>query len=100
VIQLRRLFAHEPAPDKVKARPRCAYMPFGAGPRICLGMSFAMLEMATILATLVRDFHFATVPGHKLELDPSFAVRPRGPFPIFAEPLRALAGHGLAQAAA
>lgn len=70
------------APEKVKARPRCAFLPFGAGPRICIGMGFAMLEMTTILAALVRAFRFETVPGHRLELAPSFTTRPKGPLPL------------------
>jgi cytochrome P450 len=77
------------APEQVKARHRYAYLPFGAGPRICIGMGFAMLEMTTILATLVRDFHFDTVPGHRLELAPSFTTRPKGGLPLLIEPIRA-----------
>jgi cytochrome P450 len=79
------------APEKVKARHRYAYLPFGAGPRICVGMGFAMLEMATILATLVRDFRFSTVPGHRLELAPSFTTRPKGGLPLLIEPIGAAA---------
>jgi cytochrome P450 len=77
------------APEKVKARHRCAYLPFGAGPRICIGMNFAMLEMVAILATLVRDFRLESVPGHRLELEPSFTTRPKGGLPVFVEPARA-----------
>lgn len=75
------------APEKVKARHRYAYLPFGAGPRICAGMGFAMLEMATILATLVRDFRFETVPGRRLELAPVFTTRPKGALPLILTPL-------------
>lgn len=70
------------APEKVKARHRYAYLPFGAGPRICVGMGFALTEMATIVATLLREFRFETVPGHRLELAPSFATRPKGALPL------------------
>lgn len=73
------------APEKVKARHRCAYLPFGAGPRICIGTGFAMLEMTTILATLVRDFRFKPVPGHRLELDIRFTTRPKGGLPLLIE---------------
>jgi cytochrome P450 len=75
------------APEKVKARHRCAYLPFGAGPRICIGTGFATLEMTAILATLIRDFRFKTVPGHRMELDTSFTTRPKGGLPLLIEAL-------------
>lgn len=68
--------------EKSKNRHRCAYMPFGAGPRICIGMSFAMLEMTTILAILVREFRFAPVEGHRIELAPDFTTRAKGGLPL------------------
>ncbi len=74
-------------PERIKARHRCAYLPFGAGPRICIGMSFAMLEMVAILATLVRDFRLKTVPGYRLELQPSLTTRPKGALPLIVEPI-------------
>jgi cytochrome P450 len=73
------------APEKVKARHRYAYLPFGAGSRICIGMGFAMLEMTAILATLVRDFRFKTAPRHRMELDISFTTRPKGGLPLLIE---------------
>ncbi len=75
------------APEKVKTRHRCAYLPFGAGPRICIGMGFAMLEMTAILASLIRDFRFKTAPGHRMELDMSFTTRPKGGLPLLIEAL-------------
>lgn len=75
------------APEKSKTRHRCAYMPFGAGPRICIGMGFAMLEMTAILAMLVRDFRFAPVEGHRPELAPDFTTRTRGGLPLHVRPL-------------
>lgn len=41
-----------------------AYLPFGMGPRVCIGAAFALQEAALILSTLARDYRFAPVPGH------------------------------------
>jgi cytochrome P450 len=46
---------------------RFQYMPFGAGPRICIGASFAMLEATIMLATFVRAAHFTLAPGFEPE---------------------------------
>ena len=50
-------------------------------------MGFAMLEMTAILATLIRDFRFKTTPGRRMELDMSFATRPKGGLPLLIEAL-------------
>jgi cytochrome P450 len=44
-------------PEKTKARHRYAYMPFGAGPRVCIGNAFAMMEAVSILAVLLQNVH-------------------------------------------
>ncbi len=65
-------------PEEKKKRPRFAYVPFGAGPRICVGASFAMLEAKAILAVLLRRFRFSVVSGYRLEPEPLVTLRPRG----------------------
>jgi cytochrome P450 len=53
------------APEREAQIPRYQYMPFGAGPRICIGMAFAMLEATVMLATMLRHVRFETVEGHE-----------------------------------
>ena len=58
----------DPSRFTVEATPnrhRCAYMPFGAGPRTCVGGSFAMIEGKTMLATLLQHARFALPEGER-----------------------------------
>jgi cytochrome P450 len=74
------------APDHVKARSRYIYLPFGAGPRTCIGASFAMIEAVVILAMLVRAFRFRPVPSHKPKPIARVSLRPQGGMPLLIEP--------------
>ncbi|MDC7710857.1 cytochrome P450 [Vogesella indigofera] len=53
--------------DASRESLRCAYMPFGQGPRVCIGAAFAMQEAVLILAQLVRRYRFTTIPGYQPE---------------------------------
>lgn len=69
-------------PELEAARPRAAFMPFGYGPRTCIGAAFAMIEATVMLATLVRGARF-TWDG-RLEPEPvnRVTLRPRGGMPL------------------
>ncbi len=53
------------------------YLPFGDGPRLCIGSNFALTEIQLIVATLVRRFRFELMPGRPVVPNPLFAVGPR-----------------------
>jgi len=69
------------SPENEKRLPHNAYLPFGTGPRICIGNHFATMEVQLIIATLVQHATFGLVPGQHIEPDPSrnVSLRPGGP---------------------
>ena len=69
-----------------KAVPRYAYLPFGDGPRICIGASFALQEAVIILATLLARFRFRPVPGRDPRPVMILTLRPEGGVWLTAEP--------------
>lgn len=64
--------------DKEKQLPRCAYMPFGAGPRVCIGNHFALMEGHVLLATIARRVRFDLTSTKDVELEPLVTLRPKG----------------------
>jgi len=58
-------------------RPSHLYMPFGGGPRICIGQHFAIVEATLVLATLVREVRLEVVPGFVVEPEALVTLRPR-----------------------
>jgi cytochrome P450 len=58
------------------------YLPFGDGPRLCIGNNFALTEIQLVLATLVRRFRLDLIPGGAGVPLPLFAVGPRGGMPM------------------
>lgn len=64
-------------PEREAALPRHAYMPFGAGPRICIGNHFALMEGHLLLATLAQRVTFELVPGQQIVPAPQVTTRPK-----------------------
>jgi cytochrome P450 len=67
-------------PEVKKTRPRHHYLPFGAGPRVCIGSHFALLEAQLVLATLVREAAIRPLSG-EIQPEPLVTLRPRGGLP-------------------
>lgn len=74
-------------PEAKKARPRHAFLPFGDGPRVCIGAHFAMLELQLALATMIQRGHVDVEPGER-GTDPLMTLRLRGGLPARVGPRR------------
>jgi cytochrome P450 len=65
------------SPEHAAKRPRYASMPFGSGPRICVGNTFAMTEMQLVLTTVVQRYRVSLTPGYYVEPEPLLSLRPK-----------------------
>jgi cytochrome P450 len=70
------------SPEPKAALPKGAYVPFGAGSRICIGMRFGQLEIKAIASQLLRDFEFSLEPGYQLRTRQMPTIGPRGGVPL------------------
>jgi enediyne biosynthesis protein E7 len=65
-----------------KGRPGYTYLPFGAGPRFCVGNHLGMMEAVFVLATLARDLRLVKAPGYQVVGEPMLSLRIRGGLPM------------------
>jgi cytochrome P450 len=72
-------------PERSADRQKFTYLPFGAGPRQCIGNHFALLEAHVILATLAQRFRPRLVAGQRVETWPLITLRPRFGLPMIIE---------------
>jgi cytochrome P450 len=63
--------------ERSEHRPRYAYLPFGGGPRICIGATLAMTEAVVILAVLAQQFRLELIPGQTIKLLTRITLRPQ-----------------------
>jgi cytochrome P450 len=71
-------------PDAKKLRPRHHYLPFGAGPRVCIGSHFALVEAQLLLATMVAHAKLRGLP-HEVTAEPLVTLRARGGMPAIVD---------------
>ncbi len=64
-------------PERSSGRPSFAYFPFGGGQRVCIGSQFALMEATLVLAMIVQRYRVRLVPGHPIEFDTMFTLRPK-----------------------
>ncbi|HWF06353.1 MAG TPA: cytochrome P450 [Candidatus Angelobacter sp.] len=74
------------APENSAARPRYAYLPFGAGPRTCVGLNFAMTELLIVLTLLLQRFRLKlAIDPANVRPDPSVTLQPKPGVPVMLE---------------
>lgn len=69
-------------PARTSTRSSYAYIPFGAGPRFCVGNHLGMMEAVFVLASVVRRLRLATQPGYRVVPEPMLSLRVRGGLPM------------------
>jgi cytochrome P450 len=69
-------------PEHGQPIPKYAYLPFGGGPRICLGNAFALLQMKINLATIWQYAHLDIAPGYEFQPYYAFNTRPKEGLPL------------------
>lgn len=65
--------------------PRFAYFPFGGGPRVCVGASFAMMEGILLLAMIQQNYRLEVVPGYPVKMFAAVTLRPKHGIRVIAK---------------
>ena len=73
-------------PPKDRDIPRGAFIPFGLGPRVCIGRSFAVQEILVVLATILPMFHFRLLDAQSVSPEARITLRPAGGMPMIVTP--------------
>lgn len=64
-------------PEARSLRPKFSYFPFGGGPRLCIGESFAWMEGILVLVTVIQRWKLQLVAGHQVETQALITLRPK-----------------------
>lgn len=65
-------------PEAEKSRPRYAYIPFGGGPRLCIGAQFAQIEAVLLMAMVTQRYRLELPEGSRVKVDALVTLRPHG----------------------
>ena len=69
-------------PENSKQRPKFAYLPFGSGPRLCIGNYFALIEGPLVLASIYQKYGLKLDSDHKVIVDALVTLRPQNGLPM------------------
>ncbi len=72
-------------PERERALPKFAYMPFGGGPRVCIGNGFALMEAHLIVAAVAQRYRLRLRPGHPIDLNAQITLSNHGGMPMTPE---------------
>jgi cytochrome P450 len=59
-----------------------AFIPFGGGPRVCIGQNMALMQILLVLATIIRKYDFQVVNQQEIGIKSMMLLRPDGPIPM------------------
>lgn len=75
------------APEQVRARHRCAHIPFSAGPRSCIGKRYALYELCAVMALILGRFRVELLPDQNIGIKPTATVHPDRPILVRVKPV-------------
>ncbi|MCW1969445.1 MAG: cytochrome P450, partial [Anaerolineae bacterium] len=66
------------SPEREAHIPKYAYLPFGGGPRVCIGNTFAMMEARLIFITILQRYRLSLLTSAAVQAEQLFTIRPKG----------------------